>query len=433
VSGRVGERGSGGAGERDTPPLDGIRVLELANYMAGPYCGMLLADLGAEVIKIENPRGGDYSRLTGPFIKGESAGFMALNRNKKSVALNLKDERGRALLLDLVRTADVLVENFRPGTMADLGLDYPVLAALNPRLIYNAASGFGQTGPYSQRAALDLVVQGLSGLMSITGEPGRPPVKVGVPIADLATALFGALAILAALRARERTGEGQHIDVSLLESAMALEVWETSGYLATGEVPEPLGSAHRTSAPYQAVRTADGHITVGATTPRNWAAFCEALGLQHLEHDERFATVAARRARYQELADLIEEVTATHPSDHWYRVLERAGVPCGLLQRIDQVVADEHVRARGFIVDFPHSKAGAVRATGSPIRFSKTPVRLDWAGPVLGEHTREVLAGLGLDEAAIADLERAGVVAAGAVLGAAPDTPDARRATSGAP
>src|SRR5919199_108138 len=223
-----------------TYPLEGIRVLELANYMAGPYCGMLLADMGAEVIKVENPQGGDFSRLTAPLVAGESAGFMALNRNKKSVTLDLKSERGHAIFLELVRTADVLVENFRPGTMDDLGIGYAALAAINPRLVYSSASGFGQTGPYRHRAALDLIVQGMSGLMSITGEPGRPPVKVGVPIADLTTALFGALSIVAALRARDRDGgQGQSIDVSLLESAMALEVWETSGYFATGEVPEP--------------------------------------------------------------------------------------------------------------------------------------------------------------------------------------------------
>jgi crotonobetainyl-CoA:carnitine CoA-transferase CaiB-like acyl-CoA transferase len=398
-----------------THPLEGIRVLELANYMAGPYCGMLLADLGAEVIKVENPQGGDFSRLTAPFIAGESAGFMALNRNKKSLTLNLKSQRGHALFLDLVRTADVLVENFRPGTMDDLGIGYPALAAINPRLIYSSASGFGQTGPYRHRAALDLIVQGMSGLMSITGEPGRPPVKVGVPIADLTAALFGAYAILAALRVRDRTGEGQQIDVSLLESAIALQAWETSGYFATGEVPKPLGSAHRVSAPYQAIRTADGYITVGATSPRNWAAFCEAMGLQHLEKDERFATVSARRARYQELAALIEEVTTTRPSEHWYRLLEQAGVPCGVLNRLDQVVADEQVQARGFIVDLPHTKVGTVRATGSPVRLSRTPVRLARAGPVLGEHTFAVLAGLGLSEAEIAELERDGVVGPGTV------------------
>jgi formyl-CoA transferase len=343
---------------------------------------------------------------------------MALNRNKKSVALDLKAERGRELFLELVRTTDVLVENFRPGTMDDLGLGYPVLAAVNPRLIYSAATGFGQTGPYRHRAALDLIVQGMSGLMSITGEPGRPPVKVGVPVADLAAALFGANAILAALYARDRMGEGQQIDVSLLESAIALEAWETSGYLATGQVPEPLGSAHRVSAPYQAVRTADGYLTVGATTPRNWAAFCAAMGLQQLEHDERFATLSARHARYQELAGIIEEVTTTRPSAHWYRLLEEAGVPCGVIHRIDEVLTDEHVQARGFVVDLPHSKVGNVRATGSPVRLSRTPVRLERAGPVLGEHTVEVLASLGLSQGDIEELERAGVVsiATGAVL-----------------
>ena len=390
--------------------LEGVRVLELANYIAGPYCGMVLADLGAEVIKIENPAGGDFSRLTSPFVEGESAGFMALNRNKKSLALDLKAERGRAIFLELVRRADVLIENFRPGTMEDLGLPYTLLAEVNPRLIYSAATGFGQTGPYRQRAALDLVVQGMSGLMSITGEPGRPPVKIGVPIADLAAALFGANAILAALYSRDRTGEGQQIDISLLESAIALEAWETSGYLATGVVPEPLGSAHRVSAPYQAIRTADGYITVGATTPRNWTAFCLAMDLQDLEHDERFANVAARRARYQELAALIEELTMTLPSEHWYRLLETAGVPCGVLNRIDQVIADEHVQARGFVVDLPHTKLGTVRATGSPMRLSGTPVRLDHAGPLLGEHTAEVLAELGLPPEEVDALFQAGVV-----------------------
>lgn len=391
-------------------PLDGIRVLELANYMAGPYCGLLLADMGAEVIKVENPQGGDFSRAAAPFIAGEGAGFMAINRNKKSLALNLKNERGRAIFLDLVRRADVIVENYRPGTMDELGLSYATLSALNPRLIYSAATGFGQTGPYRQRAALDLIVQGMSGLMSITGEPGRPPVKVGVPIADLSAALHSAYAILAALFARERTGRGQFIDVSLLESAMALELWETSGYFATGIVPEPLGSAHRVSAPYQAVRTADGYITIGATSPANWKAFCSALGLEQLEKDERFANVAARRAHYQELAALIEEVTITQPSAHWYRLLEQVGVPCGVLYRIDQVVNDEHVQARRVIVELPHSKAGSIKVVGSPVRLSETPVKLARAGPLLGEHTREVLRQLGTSEAAMDALEQADVI-----------------------
>lgn len=392
------------------PPLTGVVVLELANFMAGPFCGMLLADMGAEVIKVENPSGGDMTRQTPPFQDGESAGFLRINRNKKSITLNLKAERGREIFLDLANQADVIVENFRPGTMRDLGIDYPTVSARNPRLIYLSASAYGQTGPYSQRAGLDLIVQGMSGLMSITGEEGRPPVKVGVPIADLTAALYGAFSVTSALLARARTGEGQFVDISLLEAALSLAVWETSGYFTTGVVPERLGSAHRVSAPYQAIRTADGYITIGATTPRNWAAFCRALGLDHLIDDERFATTAARRARYKELAALIEDVTAASPSDHWYRLLEEAGVPCGILNRIDQVLADPHVAARGVIVDLPHPKLGPVKATGSPARLSRTPPRMESAGPLLGQHTVEVLSRLGLSEADIADLKLQHVV-----------------------
>jgi crotonobetainyl-CoA:carnitine CoA-transferase CaiB-like acyl-CoA transferase len=391
-------------------PLDGVRVLELANYMAGPFCGMLLADMGAEVIKVENPLGGDFSRHAAPFVQGEGAGFMAVNRNKLSLALNLKDERGRTLFLKLVQTADVIVENYRPGTMDDLGLSYAALSALNPRLIYSSASGFGQTGPYRHRAALDLIVQGMSGLMSITGEDGRPPVKVGVPIADLASGLFGAYAVIGALFAREKTGRGQQVDISMLEAAMALEIWETSGYFADGRVAGPLGSAHRVSAPYQAFRTADGYITIGATSPANWKSLCTVLGMPQLECDERFAVVASRRERYQELAGLIEIVTLTQTSDHWYRLLETVGVPCGVLYRIDQIVNDPQVQARNFIVDLPHAKAGTVRTTGSPVRLSDTPLRLDHAGPLLGEHTRAVLSRLGVAELEIDDLAENGVL-----------------------
>lgn len=392
--------------------LEGIRILELANFMAGPFCGMLLADLGADVIKVENPKGGDFTRHAAPFLAGESAGFLAVNRNKRSLAVDLKTTRGRELFLDLVRRSDVVIENLRPGTLDDLGFAYPTLHEANPRVILSSASGFGQSGPYKDRAALDLIVQGMSGLMSITGESGRPPVKVGVPITDLAAALFGTYAILAALRVRDRDGIGQHIDVSMLESALALQVWETSGYLATGDVPGPLGSAHRFNAPYQAVRTADGYITIGATTPANWHAFCATLGLERLEHDPRFAEVAARRERYVELARLIEAVTLTKPSDHWYRALERAGVPCGVLNSLDQVLADEHVRSRGVVREVTHPTLGSVRVTGSPVRFSHTPIRVERAGPLLGEHTREILGELGVRDAAA--LEREGVVVSAA-------------------
>jgi formyl-CoA transferase len=389
--------------------LEDIRVLELANFMAAPYCAMLLADQGADVIKVENPQGGDFTRLAQPFIDGEGAGFLAVNRNKRSIAIDLKNERGREIFLELARTADVVVENLRPGTLDDLRIGYGVLSEINPRIILSSTSGFGHTGPYRHRAALDLIVQGMSGLMSITGEQGRPPVKVGVPLADLSAALFATYAILSALRVRDRDGTGQQIDVSMLESAIALEAWETSGYFATGEVPKPLGSAHRFNAPYQAVRTADGYVTIGPTTPANWKAFCAALGLERLQADERFSTGPLRRRNNAELVGEIERVTSTKDSEHWYRLLERAGVPCGVLYTLDQVLEDEHVRARGFVRELEHSTLGSVRATGSPVRFSRTPVRLERAGPLLGEHTRELLDELGIPDAD--SLERAGVVA----------------------
>ena len=392
------------------PALDGIRVLELTNYMAGPFCGMLLADMGAEVIKIENPKVGDFTRESGPFVNGESAGFLALNRNKKSVALNLKDPRGRDLFLKLAETADVILENFRPGTMRDLGIDYDTIRQFNRGIIYASASGFGQTGPYSQRPGLDLIAQGMSGLMSITGEEGGDPVKVGVPVCDLTCALFVTYGIQSALIARARDGEGQQIDVSLLEAGVALEIWETSGYFANGEVPGRLGSAHRVNAPYQAFRTKDGYITLGATSANNWAAFCKEAGLETLMDDALFDTVAKRKQHEKALADLIEEVTLTDTSDSWYRRLEAAGVPCGVLNDIAQVVEDPHLKARGFLIEMEHPVAGKVPATGNPAHLSRTPIERFDPAPVLGQHTEQYLADLGLSAGQIADLAEAGVV-----------------------
>jgi formyl-CoA transferase len=394
--------------------LDDVRVLELGYFMAGPFCGMLLADMGADVIKVESPSGGDFTRLAQPFIDGESAGFLAVNRNKRSIALDLKAERGRGIFLDLVRTSDVVIENLRPGTLDELGIGYAVLCEANPRIVLSSASGYGQSGPYKDRAALDLIIQGMSGLMAITGEDGRPPVKVGVPLTDLAAALFGAYGILAALRVRDRDGSGQHLDISLLESAIALQAWETSSYFATGDVPLPLGSAHRINAPYQAMRTSDGYITIGATTPVNWRSFIRALGIEHLDADERFATGPLRRRNYRELAALIEQVTATATSEHWYRLLERAGVPCGVLNRLDQVLADEHVRSRGVVRELDHPTVGRVRATVNPVRPSRTPMRHERAGPLLGEHTREILEELGVADAEA--LAQRGVVASAEAL-----------------
>jgi len=378
--------------------------------MAGPFCAMQLADLGADVIKVENPDGGDSARDSAPFLDGESSPFIRLNRNKRSLAINLKEPEGKSVFRELVRSADVIVENLRPGTMTDLELDYQRLSALNPRLVYVAASGWGQTGPYSQLAGLDIMAQAMSGLMSITGEPDGDPVKVGVPICDLVCALYGTIGALAALRVREQTGRGQFIDVSLFEAGVSLEVWEAGRYFATGEIPGPLGSAHQTAAPYQAVHAADGFFTVGATTPRNWRSFCEVLGHPEWTDDERFKDNPSRHARRDVLIPMIEEVTSRKRRAFWVSQLHAAGVPCAEIQTYDQVFHDPQLQARAFFWKGRHSRLGDVEQIGSPIHFSETPVLQGSAGPVLGEHTSEVMRALGRSDAEISDLKTKGVL-----------------------
>ena len=394
----------------ERPPLSDVRVLEVGNYMAGPFCGMQLADLGAEVIKIEQPDGGDQVRLAAPFLDGESSPFVRLNRNKRSLVLDLKAAGGKEVFRRLVRTADVVVENLRPGTMRDLELDYDRLSALNPRLVYVAASGWGQDGPLSPLAGLDIMAQARSGLMSITGMPDGDPVKVGVPVCDLVCALYGALAAVAALRVRERTGRGQHIDVSLFEAGVSLGVWEAGKYFATGEIPRPLGSAHQINAPYQAVRSADGWFTIGATSTRNWAAFCAAMGMERLLGDPRYADTNSRHAHRAELIAEIEDLTTTRPTAHWLAVLEAAGVPCAPIQDYGQVFHDPHLLAREFFWEAPHPTLGGVRQLGSPMRFSETPTRRDKAGPRFGEDTEAVLGELGYPPGEVAALVAGGVV-----------------------
>jgi crotonobetainyl-CoA:carnitine CoA-transferase CaiB-like acyl-CoA transferase len=391
------------------PPLTGIRVVEVGNFMAVPFCGMQLADLGAEVIKVENPRGGDLTRATGPFIGGESSNFVRLNRNKRSVALDLKSPDGKALFRRLVARADVLIENLRPGTMDDLELGYAALSRESPRLVYLAATGFGNDGPYAQLAGLDIIAQGMSGLMSITGEPDSAPVKVGVPIADLTCALYATIAVLAALRARERDGRGQFIDVSLLESAVSLGVWEAGRYFATGEVPGPSGSAHQAIAPYQAVRSADGWFTFGANTQAHWLRACAAFGLDDLAHDERFATNERRMENRPALIAAIEAVTTAQPSACWTERLTAAGLPCGPILPFDRVFADPHLAQRAFFVDAPHRTLGPVRQVGSPMRFSHTPARIERAGPLLGGDSAEVLREIGVSQDELARLAHDGV------------------------
>jgi formyl-CoA transferase len=386
-------------------------VLEVGNFMAGPFCGMQLADLGADVIKVETPDGGDMVRLSAPFVNGQSSNFMRINRNKRSLALDLKDARGKDIFQRLAKTADVVIENLRPGAMARLGLDYAHLKKLNPRLVYVAASGWGQDGPLAQLPGLDIMAQSRSGLMSITGEEDGDPVKVGVPICDLVCALYGALGAVSALAARERTGQGQLVDVSLFESAMSLAVWEAGKYFATGEVPGRHGSAHQNSAPYQSVSALDGWFTLGATSPRNWHSLCHVLGLERLEHDPRYADANVRLENRQQLIAEIEEITSTKPVEHWIAELENEGVPCSPLQDFGQSFNEPHLLAREYFWDAPHPTAGMVRQLGSPMRFSATKVARRKAGPLLGEDTRVVLHELGCTDGEIDDLLQSGVAA----------------------
>jgi crotonobetainyl-CoA:carnitine CoA-transferase CaiB-like acyl-CoA transferase len=393
------------------PPLAGIRVIEIGNYMAGPFCGMQLADLGADVVKVEHPKAGDFARLLEPLAFGESGNFARLNRDKRSLAIDLKREESRAVFRRLAMKADVIIENLRPGTMDDLGLSPRSLLEASPRLIYVAVTGWGQDGPYADRPALDIIVQGQSGLMSITGEEGGAPVKVGVSIADLSAALYATVATLAALRARDRDGRGQLVDISMLESAVALAVWEAGVYFGSGEVPRAAGSAHKLVAPYQAVASSDGHFIVGATTPPNWTAFCRVIGLGALESDSRFADANARRRNRTDLITEIERITRTKPSAHWLELLRKAGVPCGDIADYGDVFTDPHLLARKFFIDLEHPVLGTLRGLGSPLRLERTPVQHRRAGPRLGEHSAEVLREIGCSEADVERLASEGIIA----------------------
>lgn len=360
--------------------------------MAGPFATMQLADLGARVIKVENPDGGDPVRVSGPFVGGESSPFLRLNRNKESIALDLKAGRDKAVFLELVRMADVLVENLRPGAMNRLGFGYPALREENPRLVYASASGWGQDGPLAHLPGLDIMAQARSGLMSVTGFPDQGPAKVGVPICDMACALYIALAVTAALRERDRSGEGQQIDVSLLESGVSLGVWEAGKYFGDGSLPRPQGSAHQSQAPYQAVQTSDGHVTIGATTPKTWLAFCHTLGLDELLSDPRYDDAYSRMQHRDGLIESIEKVTSTRTAQSIVDDLESAGVPCAPILDYAQVFTNETLRQREFFWQAPHPTAGSVEQLGSPMRFSRTRVQRAHAGPRLGDSTAKILA-----------------------------------------
>lgn len=389
--------------------LDGIRVLDLTQIMAGPYCTMLLADLGADVIKIEKPVSGDDSRRMGEMVNGESAAFLTLNRNKRGIVLDLRTEGGRDLLWRLIRTADVLVENFRPGTLEKLQLDYEAVSRENPRIIYCSISGFGQTGPWRERGGFDLVAQAMSGVLSVTGT-AETPAKVGVPISDLNAGLLASHAILAALYSRERSGRGQYIETSLLEAAMAYTIWESNEYWVTGRTPERLGTAHRASAPYQVFRTADGRIAIGAANQRTWEKLTVALGRPELRENSAFLTNKDRMKNLPQLVETLTEIFLRSSTEEWLKRMDASGVPAGPVLTVDQVYQHPQVQAREMNLQIEHPVAGNIHTIGFPVKFSGTPATLRRAGPVLGQHTYEVMRMIGLDEEELRRLEAEGVL-----------------------
>ena len=394
------------------PPLEGIRVLDLSQVVAGPFCSMLLADMGAEVIKVERPGIGDNLRRWGPpFLGGEGVYFLYLNRNKKSITLNLKCEEGKRIFIELLKRSDVLLENFRPGTMERLGLGYEEVSRINPRIIYCRISGYGQTGPHRDRGGYDLLAQGESALISVTGEEDRPPgMKVGVAIVDMGTGLYAVIGILLALMAREKTGRGQLVDVSLLDSAVSWMVQPLGYYLATGQLPRRLGTAHPVAAPYQAFKTKDIYITIGCAAERNWRALCHVLGLEELADDPRFSTNPKRVENREELARILGEVFERESGEVWLRRLQEAGVPCAPVNTVDRLLEHPQLREREMFVDVDHSKAGRLRLTGIPIKLSETPGSIRSPPPLLGEHTEEILSWLGYTPEEIKGLRERGVI-----------------------
>ncbi len=394
-----------------TGPLKGIRVLDLTRILAGPYATMILRDLGAEVVKIEQPGSGDEARDFGPFKNDFSLYFMSVNRGKKSVTLNLKAPRGKELFLKLVKQSDILVENFRPGTMEKLGLDYESLKTHHPSLLYAACSGFGQTGPYAMRGAYDMIIQGMGGIISITGEPDRPPVRVGTSIGDITSALFTAIGILSALRHRDQTSKGQLIDVGMLDCQVAILENAMVRYFSTGDIPRPLGRRHPAITPFEIFESADGYVVIAIGNNELWRKFCEHVNRPELINDERFHTNALRTENHESLFPILAEIMRGRTTEAWVEALEAIGVPCGPVNTVDKVANDPQVLARDMIAEVKHDTTGTVQIPGMPIKLSETPGQIDVPAPHLGEHTSEVLTGLlGLGMEEVNELKKDGVV-----------------------
>ena len=374
-------------------PLEGTRVLDLTHVLAGPFAAMILADLGAEVIKVEQPEIGDRSRSSGPFIDGESSYFMSVNRGKLGFSVDLSKARGKDLFLQLVDNSDVVLENFAPGTMRRLGLDYPVLRDRNPSIIYAAISGFGQDGPYSSKPALDVVVQGMGGILSITGEPGGPPIRPGVSQGDITAGLFAVIGIQSALQERTRSGLGQMVDIGMLDCQVTIQENAFARYFATGEVPTPLGTRHPVTAPFQVFQTSDGYITIALIEGRKerWPLLCSAIDRVDLIDDPRFDTGWTRSQNHHELEPILSEALMKKTSQEWLEELEALGIACGPVNTIDKVAQDPQVNHRGMIKEYNHSRLGKVRAVNTPVKLSRTPTGNDSSSPDLGEHTEHLL------------------------------------------
>ncbi|KPQ22501.1 CaiB/BaiF CoA transferase family protein [Halomonas sp. HL-93] len=392
-------------------PLQNVKVLDISQIMAGPYCTMVLADMGADVTKVEKVQGGDDSRQMGPYINDESTCFSQINRNKKSISLNLKDERAREIFYRLAKDADVIVENYRTGVTKSLKIDYDTIKAINPGIIYCSISGYGQTGPYSHRGGFDLVAQGMTGLMSMTGEKGRRPLKTGIAVYDIGAGITAVYSILAAYIHKANSGEGQHIDIAITECGLPWFAWEAAAYFGEGTLPEPTGWRHRVSAPYQAVKASDGYIMLGCANQRTWERFCQdVLAREDLMADPRFLTNSDRGQHVEELEAVLETIMVERDMNHWLALCDKAGVPAGPINNFAQAMQDEHYLARGMVQEMDHPVIGKMKTIGFPSKFSLTPSQIRSPAPLLGQHTDEVLDTLGVSPDQLEKLRSEGCI-----------------------
>lgn len=392
-------------------PLSGIKVVDLSRFIAGPYCTMKLGDMGAEVIKVETPGKGDDSRALGPpFLEGESAYYLSFNRSKKSITLNLRDEKAKDILRKLISEADVFVENFRIGVTEKMGLQYEEVRQIKEDIIYCSITGYGHNSPYREKPSFDVMIQGEAGLMSITGFPDGPPQRLGVAIADILGGFHAVEGILLALLVRQKTGQGQFVDVSLMDSIIAILTYQAGNYLATGEIPQRVGNRHPMITPYESFETADGYVIFAVGNQRLWQDFIKVLGREDLKEDPRFADMKSRNQNPVELKEIIEEITRQKKTEDWVLVMEKAGVPCGRIRTIDQVLSDPHVDVREMVVEKEHPLAGQVRLVGVPTKLSLTPGEVTMAPPTLGQHTAEILKDIGYNDADIEGLKEKGII-----------------------